>query len=109
MGQCSYRYAYQQHSTLRRPGPGSGNWGSLIITLAMNYRFTVHFSTSFSTTKTSFRQNGAVSLADIATLGFAFSLMPSASFALAVCFLVCFLSTVPHDVTAANRLQVNLD
>jgi len=27
-----------------------GNWGSLIITAATNYRFTVHFSTSFSTT-----------------------------------------------------------
>jgi hypothetical protein len=36
----------------------SAAWGSLIIRLAMNCRSTVHFSTSCSTTRTSFRKNG---------------------------------------------------
>jgi len=44
----------------------------------MNYRFTVHSSTSFSTTRISFRKTELYSLADEDTLGFAISMMTSA-------------------------------
>jgi hypothetical protein len=56
-------------------------------------KFIVHFSTLFSTTRTSFREKTELcSLADLATLGFAISLMTSASVALADCFFVFLLS-----------------
>src|SRR5438552_10485864 len=48
------------------------------------------------------------SRADIATLGFAISLVTSARIALGDCFLVFFLSIV-DDVTSANQKQVNSD
>ena len=57
------------------------------MTAVMSCKFTVHFSTSFSTTRTSFRKTGLCSLADIATLGFAISLMTSASVAYPVVLL----------------------
>jgi Crp-like helix-turn-helix domain len=56
---------------------------------------TVHFSTSFSTTRTSFRTMWQCSFADRATLGFAISLITSASVALADCFCVSLLAIKP--------------
>jgi hypothetical protein len=44
----------------------------------MNYRFTVLFSTLFSTTRISFRKTELYSLADATALGFAISMMTSA-------------------------------
>ena len=46
--------------------------------------------------------------ADLATRGFAISLVTSASVSLSSSFLVFFLSMI-HDVTSANRLQFTLD
>lgn len=46
--------------------------------------------------------------ADLATLGFAISLVISASIALAVRFLV-FLLLIDHDFMPCGRLKVNLD
>jgi hypothetical protein len=62
----------------------------------MNYRFTVHFSISFSTTRTLVRtaEEETFYFADATTLGFAISLMTSASVALADCFLLFFLPVV---------------
>ena len=68
------------------------------MTAGVGCKFTVHFSTSFSTTRTRSDKTELCSLADIATLGFAISLMTSASVALAGCFFV-FLLPIPHDFT----------
>jgi hypothetical protein len=67
----------------------------------MNYRFTVHFSALFSTTRLEHRSEKTelYSLADVATLGFAISLMTSASVALADCFFV-FLLPISDDFTS---------
>jgi hypothetical protein len=43
------------------------------MTAGVGFKFTVHFSTLFSTTRTSFRQNGTLlscRRSDVATLGF---------------------------------------
>jgi hypothetical protein len=56
----------------------------------MHCRFTVHFSTLFSTTRRSFRKMWLCSRADLTTLGFCISLVTSASVALGDCFF-CFL------------------
>ena len=59
---------------------------------------------------TSFRKNGTLySLADVATLGFAISLMTSASVALADCFLVFFLPIASIMSRVLGSLPVNLD
>ena len=65
------------------------------MTAGVVCKFTVHFSTSFSTIRTSFRKNEIYSLADVATLGFAISLTISASVALDDCFLVFFFFFLP--------------
>jgi hypothetical protein len=69
------------------------------MALAMNYRSTVHFLTSFSTTSAFDPETLDATLADITTLGFAISFMTSASVALADCFLIFFLPVVlnPFD------------
>jgi len=70
--------------------------------LAMNYRFTVHFSALYSTTRTlelHSEKTELYSLADLATLGFAIPLMTSASVALADCFFV-FLLPISDDFTS---------
>jgi hypothetical protein len=56
---------------------------SLIITGVMNCRFTVHFSTSFSTTRTSFRKMCECRFGRL--------------------FLGFLLTHSPHDVTSANH------
>jgi len=48
------------------------------------------------------------SRADLATLGFAISLVTSASVALSDCFFA-FLLPIHHDFTTPARLLVNLD
>jgi len=78
------------------------------MTAGAGCKFTVHFSTSFSTTRTRPKKELS-SLADEATLGFAISLMTSASVSSGDCFLVFFLRIAPHAVTNVNRLQVNLE
>lgn len=75
----------------------------------MNCRFTVRCSKSCYTTRTSFRKTGLYSLAEVATLGFAISLMTSARVALADCFLVFFLPTIFMMSQVRGRLQVNFD
>ena len=65
------------------------------MTAGVVCKFTVRFSTSFSTIRTSFRKNELYSLADVATLGFAISLTTSASVALADCFFVFLLPIQP--------------
>jgi hypothetical protein len=54
------------------------------------------------------RHSGLCSRADIATIGFAISLVTSASVALADCFLV-FRLAIRHDFRNPERLLVNLD
>ena len=56
-----------------------------------------------------FEQRELYSFADKTTLGFAISLMTSASVALADCFLVFFLPIGPMISLVRARLQVNLD
>ena len=79
------------------------------MTAGVVCKFTVHFSTSFSTIRTSFRKNEIYSFADVATLGFAISLTTSASVALDDCFLVFFLPIVQMTSRVWGRLQVNFD
>jgi hypothetical protein len=57
----------------------------------MPCRLTVHFSTSFFTTRPAFRTMWQCSRADIATLGFAISLRTSASVAWACCSFALIL------------------
>jgi hypothetical protein len=73
------------------------------MTAGVGFKFTVHFSTSFSTTRAAFRKMSLCSRADLATLGFAISLTTSASIALSDCFLVFFLPTVPM----MSRVRIN--
>ena len=66
------------------------------MTAVVGYKFTVHFSTSFSTTRTSSRKMFAYCpRAELTTLGLAISLMTSASVVFADCFLVFFLPIFP--------------
>jgi hypothetical protein len=65
------------------------------MTAGVACKSTVHFSTSFSTTRTSFRKNELCSLAELASLGFAISLITSASVALSACLLALFFTHSP--------------
>ena len=59
--------------------------------ITVNLKFTVHFSTSCSTTRSWFRKTGLYPFAELTTHGFAISLRTAASVALADCFLVFLL------------------